>query len=104
MPAATIANAVSAYLNAGRMAAMGGEGTPTAGVGQNFGDMLKKAADGVVDTMAKGEQASMNAVAGKADLAAVTEAVNNAEIAVQTVVAIRDRVISAYQDIMRMPI
>jgi flagellar hook-basal body complex protein FliE len=54
--------------------------------------------------MAQGEQASLQAATGKADLAQVTEAVNNAEVAMQTVVAIRDRVISAYQDIMRMPI
>ena len=93
-----------AYLNAGRVTIPGSETTPAAGAGQTFGDMLRKAADGVMDTMAKGEQASMAAATGKADLAAVTEAVNNAEVAVQTVVAIRDRVVSAYQDIMRMPI
>jgi flagellar hook-basal body complex protein FliE len=54
--------------------------------------------------MTKGEHASMQAVTGKADLAQVTEAVSNAEVAVQSVVAVRDRVVQAYQDIMRMPI
>jgi flagellar hook-basal body complex protein FliE len=103
MPAANIANAVSAYLNAGRMSVPGGN-EAASGTGQSFGDILKSAADSVVDTMQKGEQASLAAATGKADLASVTEAVNNAEIAVQTVVAIRDRVVSAYQDIMRMPI
>jgi flagellar hook-basal body complex protein FliE len=34
----------------------------------------------------------------------VTEAVTNAQVALQTVVAVRDRVISAYQDILKMPI
>jgi flagellar hook-basal body complex protein FliE len=57
-----------------------------------------------MDTVAQGEHVSMQAAMGKADLAKVTEAVNNAEVAVQTVVAIRDRVVAAYQDIMRMPI
>lgn len=101
MPVANIANAVSAYANAGRIATEPGA---QAGGGGSFGDLLRKAADGVVDTMAKGEQASLSAATGKADLTTVTEAVNNAEVAVQTVVAIRDRVVSAYQDIMRMPI
>jgi flagellar hook-basal body complex protein FliE len=100
MPAVNLANAVGAYVNANRMAVQGGGSA----AGGSFGDMLKSAAENVVDTMSKGEQASLNAASGKADLTAVTEAVNNAEVAVQTVVAIRDRVVSAYQDIMRMPI
>ena len=52
----------------------------------------------------KGEAASLQAVTGKADLTQVAAAVNNAEIALQTVIAVRDRVIPAYQDIMKMPI
>ena len=43
-------------------------------------------------------------VAGKADLTDVVTAVSEAETALNTVVAIRDRVISAYQDIIKMPI
>ena len=101
MAAVNFADAINAYANAGRMAPA--QGAPAA-AGENFGDMLRRAAGGVVDTVAKGEQASLNAVVGKADLATVTEAVNNAQVAVQTVVAIRDRVVQAYQDIMRMPI
>jgi flagellar hook-basal body complex protein FliE len=101
MPAVNLANAVNAYAHAGRIAPEGG---PESSGGTSFGDMLKSAAENVVDTMAKGEQASLAAAAGKADLTTVTEAVSNAEVAVQTVVAIRDRVVAAYQDIMRMPI
>lgn len=101
MPAINFADAVNAYSSAGKMAPAQGASAPT---GENFGDMLKRATNGVVDTVAQGEQASLQAAAGKADLAKVTEAVNNAETAVQTVVAIRDRVVQAYQDIMRMPI
>jgi flagellar hook-basal body complex protein FliE len=103
MPAINFADAVNAYANAGRMAAPGGTAAQT-GPGESFGDLMKSAANGVVDTMSKGEHASLQAVSGKADLAQVTEAVSNAEIAVQSVVAVRDRVVQAYQDIMRMPI
>jgi flagellar hook-basal body complex protein FliE len=52
----------------------------------------------------QGEASSLQAVTGKADLTAVTQAVNNAEIALQAVTAVRDRVIAAYQDISKMPI
>jgi flagellar hook-basal body complex protein FliE len=44
------------------------------------------------------------AIAGKADLTEVVTAVTNAEITLKTVLAIRDRVIQAYQEIARMPI
>ena len=46
----------------------------------------------------------MQAVANQADLNDIVTAVNNAEMTLQTVVAIRDRVIQAYQEILRMPI
>ena len=45
-----------------------------------------------------------NQVAGKAQLVDVVTAVSAAETSLETVMAIRDQVISAYQEIMRMPI
>jgi flagellar hook-basal body complex protein FliE len=102
MPAINFTDAVNAYANATKVASL--PGASASGAGESFGDMLKHAAGNVVDTLAQGEKASFQAATGKADLAQVTEAVNNAEVAVQTVVAIRDRVVAAYQDIMRMPI
>jgi flagellar hook-basal body complex protein FliE len=101
MPAVNFSDAVNAYQSAARAATGGGGAASTDG---SFGDMLKNTAGNVVDTISQGEQASMAAATGSADLTAVTAAVSNAQIAVQTVVAIRDRVIQAYQDIMRMPI
>ncbi len=50
------------------------------------------------------ELMSMKAIQGTADMQDVVMAVSNAEIALQTVVAVRDKVISAYQEIMQMPI
>jgi flagellar hook-basal body complex protein FliE len=98
-----LTSAAAAYANAGRMALAGGA-APAASAGGSFADLLKQTAQGVVDTLHQGEQASLQAVAGKADLTEVTAAVSNAEAALQTVVAVRDRVIQAYQDILRMPI
>ena len=98
--AVTVATAANAYANAARMATGAG---PSTG-GEDFGKLLQKAAAGFVGSLDKSEQASLQSVTGKADLTAVTEAVNNAEMALQTVVAVRDRVIAAYQDIIKMSI
>lgn len=94
-------SAVNAYANANRMASGAGSDLKT---GESFSKLMQDAAKGVVGALGKGEQQSLQAVTGKADLAAVTEAVTNAQMALQTVVAVRDRVISAYQDILKMPI
>ena len=94
-------NAINAYANANRIASGADSGSKPE---ESFGKMLEKAANGVVGDLRKSEALSMQAVTGHADLTAVTEAVTNAEVALQTVVAVRDRVISAYQDILKMPI
>lgn len=54
--------------------------------------------------MKKGEAVSAKAAVGKADLTEVVTAVTNAEVTLQTVTAVRDRVVNAYQEILRMPI
>lgn len=51
-----------------------------------------------------GESAAIEALVGRASLQDVVQAVNAAEITLETVVAVRDRMIAAYQEIMRMPI
>ncbi len=98
---ATISGAAAAYANAGRIAGPGL--APRDGSG--FADMLKQAAGDAVGALKQGEAQSLQAVTtGKPDLTAVTEAVNNAEIALQAVIAVRDKVIAAYQDISKMAI
>jgi flagellar hook-basal body complex protein FliE len=51
-----------------------------------------------------GETKSVQAVARKACTLDVASAINNAELTLQSVVAVRDRVIQAYQEVIRMPI
>jgi flagellar hook-basal body complex protein FliE len=55
-------------------------------------------------TMHTGEVAAAQGATGQGDVVQVVNAVTAAELTLETVVAIRDRVISAYQDIMKMPI
>jgi flagellar hook-basal body complex protein FliE len=57
-----------------------------------------------VDTLKASESASIAAVAGKASAQEVVRSVMAAEMTVQAVVSIRDRMVQAYQDIMRMAI
>lgn len=75
---------------------------PAAGGG--FGDMLQSALKGVVDQGHAADQQSMVAISGHGNLLEVVSAVSKAELSLQTTIAVRDRVVQAYQDIMRMPI
>ncbi len=72
--------------------------------GGDFTAALRDAAEGAVETLSRGEVETLKAAAGQADLTDVVTAMSQAEITLQTVVTLRDRVIQAYQDIMRMPI
>lgn len=95
--------ALTAYAQAAKRAADGSEGPESAGV-PKFGDLLAKSIDEAIETNKTSENVSIQAASGQSDLQDVVEAVNAAEISLQTVVSIRDRVISAYQEILRMPI
>lgn len=72
--------------------------------GVSFADFLKDKATDSIDTLRDSERMSAAAVTGDASLTEVVQAVTDAELTLQTVVAVRDRMISAYQDIMSMPI
>jgi flagellar hook-basal body complex protein FliE len=56
-----------------------------------------------VDNGKTGESLSMAAVRDEADLNNVITAVAEAELTLETVVAVRDKVIDAYREILRMP-
>ena len=75
----------------------------TGGIG-GFGDLISSGLNNALSNVKAGEQASMDAISGKASLTDVVSAVNSADIALKSVVAIRDKVINAYQDILKMPI
>lgn len=76
---------------------------PTSGAG-SFSDFLTNAVKDNISTIKHGEQMAAKQVAGKAELIDVVTAVNAAELSLNTVVAVRDKVITAYQTIMNMSI
>ncbi len=59
---------------------------------------------GVVDAGKTSDRMSLDLVNGKGDIVDVVTAISQTEIAMETMVTVRDRVISAYEEIMRMPI
>jgi flagellar hook-basal body complex protein FliE len=66
--------------------------------------MVKEAINSVVEAGKKSDTQSQAMAAGKANLVDVVTAVTETEVAVQTLVSVRDKVIAAYEEIMRMPI
>jgi flagellar hook-basal body complex protein FliE len=100
------AAAAAAYQNAARMAqaASTQAATPADLPGQNFSDFLTGAVKDSITTIRQGEQAAQGQIAGKANIVDVVNSVNAAELSLDTVVAVRDKVVAAYQSIMSMPI
>lgn len=95
--------AANAYGNIAKTATSGGASaaeTPSV----SFGDMLESAARSSIETIRGGERASARAVTGQADLLEVTQAVTQARLALDTVVAVRDQMVDAYNRIIAMPI
>ena len=76
----------------------------TGGSGGSFGSVLQNALEDAIDTGHAAEIKAMQAIAGEGNLTDVVTALSRAGLALQTATAIRDRVVQAYQDIMKMPI
>lgn len=70
----------------------------------SFADLLGESLDDARDIGYRGEAKSAQAIAGKAELHDLVVAVSNAELSLDLIVAVRDRAISAYNDIIKMPI
>jgi flagellar hook-basal body complex protein FliE len=100
--------AANAYASLARLAdpsaGIAGKVAGDAGGGGGFAAMLKDAIGAVSAAGHKSDAQTTAMAAGKADMVDVVTAVSETEVAVEAMVAVRDRVIQAYEDIMRMPI
>lgn len=99
----SMSTAINAYVDAVKRVGAG-DGSPDKAPGGNFADLVKSIGENALETGNKADQMSIAAIDGNANIAEVVTAVANAELALQTVVAVRDQVVSAYQEILRMPI
>ena len=84
-------------------AAQDGKAQNTTG-SPDFAGMVKSAVETVVEQGKKSDNQAMALTEAKANVVDVVTAVAETEVALETLVSVRDRVISAYQEIMRMPI
>jgi len=103
----TPAAVANAYAALGRL---GGEpagstlsGDGAAG-GSSFGSVLKDVMHAVSAAGAKADAQTQSVAMGKANMVDVVTAVAESETAIATLVSVRDKVIAAYEDILKMPI
>jgi flagellar hook-basal body complex protein FliE len=93
-PLSSASQVASAYAN-----------KPTGAVGAtDFGDLVGEAAKTALSTLKGSENVAAAGVSGTADVQQVVQALSDAELTMQTVVAVRDKVLGAYNDIMKMTI
>jgi len=70
----------------------------------DFGSLIQQAVREAGQTAQAAETSAMQVAAGRGDIVDVVTAIAAAETQLETVMAVRDQVISAYQEILRMPI
>jgi flagellar hook-basal body complex protein FliE len=81
----------------------GADAAPAPGA-QSFGQVLAELSSGAIDSLKRGEAAAISGLQGNAPIQQVVEAVMEAERSLQTAIAIRDKVVAAYQELSRMTI
>ena len=100
--------ATAAYGNVARLMEQGPRPAATSpvstGQGPDFAKVLAETVQDVLDTGKVSDRKALDLVNGKGDIVDVVTAVTQTEIAIETMVTVRDRVIAAYEEIMRMPI
>ncbi len=79
-------------------------GAATAGTSQSFADVMGSMAAEMTNSLRQSEVSSIQGIRGEANTREVIDSVMNAEQSLQTAIAIRDKVVSAYLEIARMPI
>ena len=107
--------ATNAYASLARVIGAGGSGGPNLGQlpnggpgnetgGPSFGAVLKDAISSVADAGRKSDAQTVAMASGKANVMDVVTAVAETDVAVSTLVSVRDRVIQSYEDVMKMSI
>ncbi|CAN7313767.1 flagellar hook-basal body complex protein FliE [Bosea sp. LjRoot237] len=80
-------------------------GLDGAGAGlPDFSSLVGKALESTAQSARQADVQAGNVAAGRSNVVDVVTAVAESEAAIETLVAVRDRVIAAYEEIMRMPV
>jgi flagellar hook-basal body complex protein FliE len=96
--------AANAYAALARIVDPGGAGKGSDTGGLSFSSVLKEAIGGVLDVGRKSDAQTVALASGKANVMDVVTAVAETDVAVSTLVSVRDKVIQSYEDIMKMAI
>jgi flagellar hook-basal body complex protein FliE len=100
--------AANAYASLARIIDSGGGAAGASkaseGGGMSFGALLKETLGNVMEAGKKSDAQTIAMASGKANVMDVVTAVAETDVAVSTLVSVRDRVIQSYEDIMKMPI
>jgi len=78
--------------------------TQPGGQSEGAGGALGRVARDFAETLKQGEDTAKAAMTGGADPYSLVQALASTELAVETAVTVRDRVVEAYQEILRMPV
>lgn len=99
--AAALSGAARQYSTAQRVTAPAGMDQPKP---TNDGGIIAKGVESFSDVLKSVESTTTQYAAGATDAQSVVEALANAEMALETAVTVRNRVVEAYQELLRMPI
>lgn len=103
-PTAAAANAYAALARIGEQATNLGRAAGPSDGAPSFSNVLKDVIDAVSQAAQKSDAQTAAVANGRANMVDVVTAVAETETTVQTLVSVRDKVISAYEDILKMPI
>ena len=87
-----------------RLPSRAGAADITRSAGTSFADLLQKVGNAAIATGNQSEAVAVKAAARQAELFDVVTAMASAEVTLQAVIAVRDRLIQAYQEVIKMPI
>ncbi len=96
--------ALSSVLGPAKTASSAAASSSVSGAADSFTSLLASFSQDTTDKLKGAEAASISGIQGKATTQSVVEAVMNAQEQLQTVLAVRDKAVTAFQDVTRMPI
>jgi len=99
-----ISSTLASRFYEGVQSALKPTGVEEAKAGATPSETAARAAQSFVETLREAETTSIAGMAGEADPQTVVMALSSAEIAVQSAVTLRDKVVESYNEILRMPV
>jgi flagellar hook-basal body complex protein FliE len=104
IPALSLVSSILGASPTGSVSELSGQTGSVTKAGASFGEIFSQVSTDMIDRLKVGEATSISGLQGKASAQNVVESVMGAQQSLQTAIAIRDKVVSAYQSISQMAI